>query len=170
MLLRETAKFQWGEAFERALSEYVKRKDWAVLPVYNYRGEEEKAPALERLAGDVILPDLHVMKGGVSPWIEAKRKTRADWTYITQRLETGIPLRHYKHYKLVKQLSGDPVLIVFGHDDENSVRWTEIDALAPRIYAGGKMSPGGMAFWPWDQLTEICRLSELLPLEGEKAA
>lgn len=161
--LRDTAKFQWGEVFERALSDYVKRMDWAVLPVYNYRGDEEKAPALERLAGDVILPDLHVMKNGCSPWVEAKRKTRADWTHITQRFETGINLRHYQHYKLVKQISGDPVLIVFGHDTEDSVRWVEIDALTPRIYAGGKMPP--MAFWPWDELGQICKLSALLPRE-----
>lgn len=160
---RDNPQFKRGEEFERALSSYLQSRGWGVLPVYDYSGAEDKAPAMHVGAQDgLILPDLFVARAGVSHWCEAKRKTRADFTRVTQRLETGLPLRLYKHYGHVKERSGIDVWLFFGHEQEDAVRFTEIDALKPRLYHGHGMSYGGMAFFAWDELRELCSLSQVL--------
>jgi hypothetical protein len=162
MNFRDNPQFQRGEEFERALSLYLQTRGWGVLPVYDYSGDDNKAPKMHRVDGGMVLPDLFTARAGKTFWCEAKRKTRADFTHITQRLETGIPLRLYREYQRVKAESGIDVWLFFGHERENEVRCTELDALKPRIYAGPKMSNGGMAFWGWDDLIRLCPLTDIL--------
>lgn len=166
--LRDTREFQWGEVFERALSRWLQRQGWGILPVYNYSGaDNNKPPLLEIVDGPVVgaglvLPDMLGARGGQSQWFEAKRKTHADYTRCTDRLETGFSLRLYRHYCEVEKRSGLPVWVFFGHEEEDEVRFGALTKLSKRTYDGPRMGPSGMVFFGWDALTPLCTMSELM--------
>lgn len=162
---RENPKFKWGEEFERALSAYLQSRGWGVLPVYDYSGDEDKAPKMHKVAGGLVLPDLFAARRGTSCWVEAKRKTRTDLHRITNTIETGLPLRLLREYERVRDESGIDVWLFFGHEVENEVRCIRVGELEPRVYGGGRMSRGGMAFFPWDRLHRLCELTAVMPLE-----
>ena len=159
---RENPKFKWGEEFERALSVYLQSRGWGVLPVYDYSGDEDKAPKMHRVGGGLVLPDLFAARRGTSCWVEAKRKTRTDLHRITNTVETGIPLRLYRQYEQVRDESGIDVWLFFGHEREDEVRCLKVGEIEPRIYAGSVMSRGGMAFFPWERLHFLCKLTDVI--------
>lgn len=161
---KDSKEYQYGAELEAALSDYLQRDGWYALEVYDCSGQnDDKAPAMFSENSHLILPDLFIVRQGRPPrWVEAKRKTHADFTRKTQQLETGLSLRLYRHYKGVKRESGLNVYIFFGHDKENQVRYCEVDAFPnPRTYSGTKMGPHGMVFFPWKELTFLCAMTEL---------
>jgi len=163
LAFKERPEFIRGEQFERSLSWYLQARGWSVLPVYNYAGTEQKAPALEAHGGDLVLPDLLGARAGVVLWCEAKRKARADLTRVTGRLETGLSLRLLDQYREVKARTGIDVWIFFGHELEDEVRCCEIDKVRWRAMpqANG-MGRGGMAFVGWDDLAHFVTFSTVM--------
>lgn len=174
---RERAEFVWGEQFERALSTYLQARGWGVLPVYNFSGaEDDKAPLMcgpadpytGVVGAGLVLPDLLLARDGRSVFVEAKRKTRADFTRKTQRHETGISHRLYQHYEEVRCRTGLDVFLFFGHELEGEVRWCKLGDVPPRVYDGQKMGRGGMVFWGWeDDLAVLCSMAEVMALAQE---
>lgn len=160
---RDKPEYQRGVDFEKALSRYLQKLGWGVLPVYDYSGAEDKAPVMHCGSSEgLILPDFFIAKAGKTFWAEAKRKDHADYTWITGHHETGINRRPYEHYCAVKKLSGIDVYLFFGHEAEDSVRYVEVDKHIPRWSRNFNHGRGGY-FWIWDSLPELCKLSDLLP-------
>ena len=85
-------------------------RGWFVVPSYDYTGaEEEKAPRLQGLAEEFVIPDLDVCRNGVRKWIEVKTKGKPSPTRMTQRQEHGIAKRHWNSYWRVQEISGTEV-------------------------------------------------------------
>jgi hypothetical protein len=152
--------------YEIAVSNWLQRRGWLVLPAYDYSGKgESKAPKLLGVTRQLVVPDLLACRGGKSRWFEVKYKTEASETYSRgNRLETGIDLRLWKHYCQVREESGVEVWIVFVHRKEAEVRGLEIEDLqrhgvreSPRFNYG----KGGV-FFPWDGLQRLATLTEVL--------
>ena len=160
-------KLALGRSYEVQYANWVMLKCNArILPVYDYNGQlGDKAPKLQGISpnASLVVPDLLVCEDGATSWVEVKYKTRADWTRITNRLETGIPLRLWRDYEAVQEASGLPVQLVFIHGQEGEVRGNTINnlRLIKRVYEGNSMSYGGMVFFPYEMLPIITTLDEL---------
>jgi len=166
-------KLAMGREYELLVAGWLKRRGFLILPVYDYSGlGENKSPKLQAAndADSLVVPDLLIaqaQKG--TKWVEVKFKARADFTRKTQRMETGIALRLWRHYHEVKAATGLPVWLMFCHAEEDEIRGAEIADLASavRVYDGRKMGRGGMAFFPVEALRRLARLSAI---RGQDAA
>lgn len=150
---------------EMAVGAWLIRRGWSVLPVYDYSGlADGKAPKLDNGAGGIVTPDLLASKAGETRWVEVKFKARADWTHLTQRLETGINLRLWNHYKTILAETGIDVWLVFVHEAEDLVCGQNMTWLSQRAreYTGKKMGRDGMVFFPLGELKVFCRMSDIV--------
>ena len=160
-------KLALGNIYEVQYANWVMLKRNArMLPVYDYNGQYgDKAPKLRGITPNtsLVVPDLLICEDGATSWVEVKYKTKADWTRITKRLETGIPLRLFHDYEAVQEASGLPVELVFIHGQEGEVRGNTLNnlSLIKRVYEGNSMSYGGMVFFPYEMLPVITSLDEL---------
>jgi hypothetical protein len=153
-----------GRAVERAISHWLmSRCGGFILPAYDYSSAHDRAPLLLGVPDSLISPDLLYAQDGETSWLECKFKTHADFTRITEQFETGIPLRHWRHYLRVREVTGLPVWLLFAHWKEAEVRGQELGELdrVVREYRGQNM-PGGepMAFFPWDDLLYVATTAE----------
>ncbi len=150
---RQTKGFRKGRFGEEIVSLWLQTLGWYILPAYDYTGNKRnKAPRLKGIADSLIVPDLLLARGGESRWGEVKTKAKADFTYMTQRYEHGIPLRHYRHYLRVQHVTGIPVWLLIYELKTGALFWKSLDSLSwvCREYHGYKMNSGGMAFFPRD--------------------
>jgi hypothetical protein len=166
-----------GRAAEIAVSQWLQRRGWAVLPAYDYSGRDaDKAPRMESTERPLVVPDLLAARKGATAWFEVKRKTHADLTRMTGRLETGIAWRLWDHYHDVRVRTGLPVWVVFVHDKEDELRACEIgeaefaecnhgrSGRTIRFYGGDKMDRNGMVFFCWSCLVVIGRTSAVMAM------
>lgn len=160
--LRQTPTWQKGHNGERLVAELLRRRGWYVIPSYDYSGEDgNKSPKLEGLKEGYPVPDLDVARSGARLWVEVKTKKTPTYTRITGRLEHGIPLRLYRSYKRVQEITGCEVWLFIYEEETGDVLCGKLDALdgVKRIYEGDKMDQSGMVFWPRDAF----RVFEQLP-------
>jgi hypothetical protein len=117
---------------------------------------DSKAPKLEAYNGakSLVLPDILVAGNGGLIWVEVKWKDHAEFTHITQRLETGLNRRLWNQYVSVSQQTSVSIWLFFLHKKEGELRGGDIEELSSvsRVYDGPKMGPDGMVFFPWDSL------------------
>jgi hypothetical protein len=103
----------FGLAGETAIAQWLKRRGYTILPVYEKILDTGKGPQLYTPNCELIAPDLLVYRGDKVLWIEAKRKAAFSWHRITQRWVTGIDLRHYEDYCRVDDTAPWPVWLLF---------------------------------------------------------
>jgi hypothetical protein len=154
---------QSAREVEKIVARWLQRRGWLVLPVYDYSGlGDGKAPKLQGDGVSLVTPDLLAARDGSTKWFEVKHKTRADWTRITGRLETGIDLRLWNHYVRVRASTGCEVWIVFVHEHEDEIRAGEIGALDAIKRESPRFNNGrGGVFWAWDSLTPMAKWSDV---------
>jgi hypothetical protein len=162
--LEDTAEFRQGRKFEQDVARYYLLRNYYVERCYSMKeeGGKYKAPMLEGPFSGYRVPDLKVMGGGKTSWVECKEKEHADYTRCTGQLEHGIGRRCYMDYLKVQQISGIPVFLCVGEWEHGLIRIASLDALGgPRYYNGNKMDPGGMVFWPRDRFRLIGSYSSI---------
>lgn len=158
-----------GREIEKSVAVWLMARGCRILPVYDYSGlGDGKAPKLEAFSASesIVTPDLLVARNGKLHWCEVKWKSEATFTRINQTWETGISLRLWEQYRLVKRHTGARVWLVFAQEAEGYLTCDEIgalEAMPPRIYPGAKMGRGGMVFWPLASLTHLAAYSAVIP-------
>jgi len=158
---RQTDKYQRGHSGEQMVAKLLQDRGWFVIPSYDYSGEDnDKAPRLQGNLRAYVIPDLDIARGGRRIWAEVKTKACATYTRITQRFEHGIPMRHFRDYRAVQDITGCSVWLFVYEENTGEVLCGELDNLAAhkREYTGGKMSYGGMVFFPRDAFTLLAKL------------
>lgn len=162
MNFKQSPLYKKGHVGEVIVAEELQRRGYYVLPSYDYSGEDEKAPRLQGEKLCFVIPDLDTMKDGKRIWVEVKTKEEATFTRKTNRLEHGIPLKHYRHYQEVERISGCGVWLAVYEINTGDILIARLSELEKhvRLYEGEKMSYGGMAFFPrdsFDLLTTVRR-------------
>jgi hypothetical protein len=155
---KETKEYQIGNQGELKVVEMLQKRGWFVIPSYDYSGDDgNKAPKLQGLCKNLVIPDLDISKNGSRKWAEVKTKNAATYTRITNRYEHGIPLRHFEHYRDVEQITGCEVWLFIFELDTGQVLFQKLCELekSKRIYDGGKMSWGGMIFFQRDKFKKF---------------
>ena len=139
------------------------KRGWYVIPSYDFSGpNDDKAPKLQGLGNGFVLPDLDISRNGKRKWAEVKTKDEATFTRITQKLEHGIPLRHFRDYKIVREITGCEVFLFVYEIRTGDILYASLDnpdfLATKRIYKGNKMSLGGMIFWPREAFGVLCNI------------
>lgn len=168
-------QLQFGRTGESVIAQWMRRRGFSVLPVYEIEQGKYKGPALYSVNGPLIAPDMLAFKpGGETRWIEAKTKSAFTLHRITGRWVTGVDLRNYQDYLQVQIMSPWPIWLLFLHlpgqakdsppGCPTGLFGGTIDYLCKRENHrhpnGGR---GGMVYWAYETLREIAPLSEVLP-------
>lgn len=157
---------------EMALSLWLKRRGYKVLPTYDYSGQQDnKAPKLESLQPEhsLVVPDLFCIKRGRIRWVEVKLKSEAPMYRKLNRRQTGFSRRLWDHYNKVQEESGAEVILVFVHEKEREVRAARLDTLKTMLQQWESRTMGDMVYFPYDSLTLVATLDELQLTSQEEA-
>jgi hypothetical protein len=158
---KNTPEWKKGHSGEKRVGSLLQQLGWYVIPSYDYSGEDDnKAPKLQGARDSFVVPDLDIAKTGERRWAEVKTKATPSFTKVTGRLEHGIPMRHYRSYQRVQQITGNLVWLFIYEEDTGEVRFGKLDDLegVKRVYEGDRMSKGGMVFYPRDALRLLAHM------------
>ncbi len=172
-------RLAFGQVAESLIATWLRRvRGCTVIPIYEKEIGSGKGPRVFMPDGELVAPDMQVVRGGELSWIEAKHKTTFTWHRITQRWTTGIDQRHYQEYLKVSDLFPWPVWLMFLHEQS---RPAEQD----RQYAPGdsptglfgddlrrlrccvnhqsdKWGKNGMVYWAVGSLAKLATLTEVM--------
>lgn len=166
--------FAFGKTGESAIAEFMKKRGFHVLPVYERTDKEYKGPAVYMADGtSLVAPDMLVF-GKKTLWIEAKHKSSFTWHRLTEQWVTGIDAYHWAQYFLVAKNSEWPVWLLFLHRD-GKAKDTPEGMKSPMGLFGGELSKlsekihhthknwgkHGMVYWAWEDLKLISELEKM---------
>lgn len=182
-----TQLLKWGKVGETSIASWLRRKGYTILPVYDIPLDTGKGPTLFTAfasgLGELVAPDMLTILGKRIQWMEAKRKTRFTWRRIpVGRWQTGIDLRHYQHYRHVREHTQLPLWILFLHECSipsasdlangcpaecpTGLYGGEINHLKSAVShedkfrSNGRMYP--MVYWDMEKLRKLASLEEVV--------
>lgn len=162
----------FGQIAEWQIEVWLRRAaGCCVLPVRE-GGRDNQGPRIFLPIGNLIAPDMLVIKGKDVRWIEAKHKTVFSWHRMTHRWTTGIDLRAYEQYQEVASITPWPVWLLFLHSSSDSKERSEP---CPTGLFGGELSyltenenhrsdrwgRSGMVYWAHETLRLIATKEEI---------
>lgn len=149
-MLENTEEYKRGNAAEIHVEALLQKQGWHTVPIHQLPAGHYAGPQIRGNVCGHVLPDLFIANHAQSLWVEVKLKESATYTRRTQRLEHGIPHRHFMDYVAIEQISGIPVMLFVIEEDTDMILWQLLNVLegSKREYGGGKMSRGGMVFFP----------------------
>jgi hypothetical protein len=158
--LRDTPEFRRGRQGERDVVAWLQARGWHVVPTYDYTGTDgTMAPRLQGQFSGFVVPDLDVSKDGQRLWVEVKTKHDATLHRLTGVFEHGISWRQWRHYVTIQGITGTEVWLFVLEEVKQALLAQRLDALGePRVYAGDRMDPSGMVFWPRERFHFIASL------------
>lgn len=167
----------FGKTGESIIAQWLRRRGFSVLPVYEKEQGEYKGPAVYAIDAQLIAPDMLAFQPtGKTLWIEAKTKSAFTLHRMTGHWLTGIDLRNYEDYLQVQDVSPWPIWLLFlqleGQAKDspsgcptglfgNSIAYLSQHE-HHRHPNGGH---GGMVYWHVSTLRFITSLASLLPLQ-----
>lgn len=100
----DTPEGKLGRAGEDLIRKWLKDEGYFVVPAGYI--ENGGAPMLEGWIRSHVLPDLMSFKNSKGTWVEVKTKTRPTFNRNRNRMEHGIPARHWRDYLQVELETG----------------------------------------------------------------
>jgi hypothetical protein len=165
-----------GRTGESVIAQWMKRRGYSVLPVYEKEQGDYKGPALYAVNTNLIAPDMLCFKpSGETRWIEAKTKSAFTWHRASKppRWTTGIDLRHYQDYLEVQTVSPWPIWLLFlqlpGQAKDSppgcpvGLFGSTIDYLSKNENHRWEKTKPHMVYWAHEKLWLIATLEEVLP-------
>ena len=156
---KDSELYKMGHSWELKVSVFLKKRGNYVIPSYDYSGEENnKAPKLQGVLMEYVIPDLDVSKGGERRWIEVKSKAAAVLHRNSGDYVHGIPKRHYLSYLEVTKITGCEVWLVVCEENTGDILAANLSSLPiHHEYDGSKMSKGGMVFFKRSNFTLLAK-------------
>ncbi len=167
------SKLKYGQMGESLIARWLRRKGWAVMPVYEVELTAGKGPRVFAPQAELAAPDMLIYKANEAYWIEAKHKTAFSLYRKTRQWVTGIDVRHYEHYCAIDDSSPWPVWLLFlqrGGKAKDSPDESPAGLYGNplRILRGseshrwGDYGHGGMVYWAESSLKRLATLDEIL--------
>lgn len=165
-----------GQLGESKIAQWLNRRGWAVLPVYDVEMNTGKGPRLFAPDDKLIALDMFAFHPSkrAALWIEAKHKTVFTWHRISRKWTTGIDLRHYGDYLRIADMSPWPVWLLFLHSQDRTQRRDEpwpcptglfgqtLDYLrAHENHRHENWGRTGMVYWAHERLVQLATLAEI---------
>lgn len=164
-------KLLYGQEAEIAVSKWLMRKGYYVVPRYIPNSDDEDAPSMFGVSASYVLPDLDVFNGKQRFWFEVKRKKAYAWGGV---LQTGFSPRNLDHYKTVQKQSCNSVFVGFYDEKLVLLYGNWLDVLCqqkeqngqkfPRYWDGkvkGKKIDRPIMFFPINAMVMLVGLEEL---------
>lgn len=167
-----------GKIGESAIAQWMNRRGFHVLPVYEKEISEGKGPTLFMADGDQrVAPDMLCFQDGKTFWIEAKHKSAFTWHRKTQRWVTGIDRRHYYEYLSVQSSHPEwKIWLLFLHQ-KGRAKDTPVGLISPCGLFGNSLEylsfhenhqhanwgRTGMVYWSRESLKLIAHLEDVCP-------
>lgn len=120
-------QLNYGKEFEDSFSRFLMKHGWYVTPKYLFT--QEGAPSLFGQDSKYALPDIDAAKDGQRIWVECKRKNKMKY-----HPATGYAYTNHVCYKMVQQITGDKVFVVFEDESLGKVYGNWLDNLEKHIY------------------------------------
>lgn len=179
---RFNAMLAQGQVGESRIACWMRKRQWAVMPVYDVEVETGKGPRLFAPSGPLIAPDMFAFKMDdtkTAYWVEAKHKTRFSWYGIKERWVTGIDQRHYEDYCRVDAETPWPVWLMFLHTVSETwpadiAKWGAPTECPVGLFGGplkqlreceshrsDKHGRSGMVYWAHKSLKQLATLDEV---------
>lgn len=111
MAQRQTSferKLKFGEEGEHEVAQYLIQRGVSILPLYQF--DKGEAPVIFSAKTQIISPDLICFKDDA---FMVEVKTKNQWVMHRGRVETGLDLKHYNHYKQIACITGKDVYVFF---------------------------------------------------------
>jgi hypothetical protein len=99
-------QLKFGKEFESEFEEYLKGKNWYVLPTYQYN--KIGVPYIYKKNEKILLPDMLAFNNKTKVWFECKSKS-----HRTKDDYTGYKLYNHQSYKDIQKATGIQVYIIF---------------------------------------------------------
>jgi len=181
---------KYGLIGEELVIQWLRSHDWCVLPAYVTPPGWTKGPRLYTPSEEIIAPDLFLfnLEKHQACWVDVKRKKIFSKHNISGDWNTGINWYHYCNYKLVEQVSGWPVWLLFlqePQEDEGApaagLYGASLLALSKNIHHKWEIGEETrMVYWAPSALKFLasieelkanfdCELSEFNPIEFEES-
>jgi hypothetical protein len=165
---------EYGQAGESVISQWLQDRGCKVFPAYEKLIDTGKGPQLFTAQGNFVLPDLLVFGEGAKTifWAEVKHKKRFSWHRMSQTWQTGIDLRHYRHYCEVQENTSLAVWLMFLHTSSEPSQ-SDLAHGAPKTCPSGLFGnalsdlmlveshrsqmhgTSGMVYWPESALMKL---------------
>lgn len=170
-------KLAFGETGESLIANWLKWKEYSILPVYEKEVDTGKGPQVFTLSSGLIAPDLLAFSDDPTKvwWVEAKHKSAFSWHRKTRRWVTGIDLRHYENYLELQGRSPWPIWLLFLHRAGRAKDTPEGMTCPTGLYGGNierlcrmenhrheNWGRSGMVYWAESVLNKIAELGEVL--------
>lgn len=110
------SKLKLGEEGEHEVAQYLMRRGVSVLPLYQF--DIDTAPVIYSANSETISPDLICFKDDA---FMVEVKTKNQWVSYMGRVETGLNLKHYNHYKQIACITGKEVYVFFNHREQHPI-------------------------------------------------
>jgi len=169
----------FGKTGEGIIAQWLRRKGYSILPVYENEQGQYKGPALYAVNAELIAPDMLVFKPtGKTIWVEAKTKSAFAYHRISGSWTTGIDLRNYADYLRVQAVSPWPVWLLFlqlaGQAKDSppgcptGLFGNSLDYLSKHEHhRHSNWGRSGMVYWQHTALRKIANLADILPQKGD---
>ncbi len=144
MDIRNSPQFVRGTAAERLVKRLLEEHGWFIK---RQETETGKAPLMSRVMDAGVLPDLDVMGGGQSCWVEVKCYTDVHLSPVQRYSDGkkmpvhGIPYRNYKEYLGVQKESGRPVFLAILEESTGDVLCRRLNDLVDLYHGNVDIGP-----------------------------
>lgn len=145
----------FGVEGEHEIGQYLLSRGVTIMPLYQF--EPLEAPVILKGAEKITMPDLICFKDDCF-FVEVKTKNQ--WVVYGDRRETGLNLKHYNHYKKIKDYTGKQVFVFFNQkqDEPLGYYYIELDGYT-RLWDGknpkGEQKFDAMVFYNFDKLQKV---------------
>ncbi len=149
-----------GSAGQNIVVQWLQRQGFVVARLCDLPAEDGRGPRLLTPFGDVVAPDLLVVRGGRGRWAEVKLKTGATLHRISSAWLTGVDVASFEAYNATADASGMPLWTLFLHcrcPGPTGLHGAPLSRLRSREHHRS----GGLVFWRVADLMPLATLADL---------
>lgn len=157
-------KLEFGKSGEKAVQRWLNERGWWALPTYDFSGRG--APSWQKGQQQIIAPDIHAAKDGVSRFVEVKTYAKSVLNRKRGYLVHGVPGRHWRAYQDACELTGIEGWLVVLELSAGDMLARKLDNTDTFGCSCGGCAHGGRCraqlrqgvYWPRDSMAAIGRL------------
>lgn len=150
-----------GLAVESVVARFLRAQGFTIVPAYEKQQGSGKGPQVFTPEGELVAPDLQIMRDGKLMWVEVKDKSVFTWHRLSKRWMTGIDKRHHGDYCKIADIYQCHAYVFFFHQNpmpsasdlghgcptQCPTGLFRVDLNVAPEHVSDKWGSGGMVYW-----------------------